>query len=140
MAGLPEKDVYNALLKCRGQSQTMNIGNAEVQIALRPQDNHASDSPDFLLWVEMAVHVFGQPLDIRIPIPVEAEKAGIDAAEEDLEKFVKRARFPIHVPMLVVAAKGFATRERQGTLPVRFTMRQVPVKVLDDSQRGKVCE
>ena len=48
-----------------------------ITLRLRPVDNHAGDSPDFLLWVEVEFQLFGNDIRVAVPVPVEAEKGGI---------------------------------------------------------------
>jgi len=124
------KKVYDSLLKHKGRGK-IDIDDAEIDVALNPVDIHGADSPDCLLWVEISLELLGQDLKLRIPIPVEAEKGGIyGGALEDLKKFVDRGKYPIEIPMLVVAEAGFGTREQNETFPVRFTINQIPVRLL----------
>lgn len=130
MVRVEEKDVYNALLECAGKGEPFKIGKAEVQVHLNPQDTHIGDSPDFILWLIVSMKIFAQNLKVRIPIPIEAEGRGINYALEDLEKFVKREHFPIELPMLVVASKGYDNKERTAKLPVYFKIKQIPARLL----------
>jgi len=130
MVEVSEKEVYKNLLKYKGKGK-VNVGETEVGVALNPVDIHEVDSPDCLLWVEIFLRVFSQDLKLRIPIPVEAEKGGIyGGALEDLKKFVERGRYPIEVPMLVIAEAGYDSKEQPETFPVRFAVSQVPIRLL----------
>lgn len=131
MVGVREEDVYNALLKCAGRGELFKVGKAEIQASLQPQDIHIGDSPDFILWFEVSLRIFAQKLRVKIPIPIEAEGKGIDEALEDLEKFIERGNYPIELPMLVVAARGYNALERPGKLPVRFMVKQIPMRLLE---------
>ena len=135
MAGVTEKEVHAALLKCAGKGEAFKIGKVEVQVSLEPQDIHVGDSPDFILWLDVALRIFAQNLEVRIPIPVEAEKAGIEAAVEDLDKFSERGHYPAKIPMLVVAEGGYSSLERLRSLPVQFRIRQIPVRLLGNLSR-----
>jgi hypothetical protein len=130
MVGVNEREVYNILLKYKGKGKA-NIQGTEVDIALNPVDIHEVDSPDCLLWIEVSLRVFGQDLQLRIPIPVEAEKGGIyGGALEDLKKFVERRKYPIEVPMLVIAEAGYDSKEQIEAFPVRFSLSQIPIRLL----------
>ena len=132
MPQVDEKDVYNALLKYEGSGE-VRIGDTKVTVRLTPIDIHSIDSPDFLLWVSMEFTLFGQPMELRVPIPVEAEKGGIQGgALEDLQKLVERGRHPADVPMLVIAQSGYESRTVEMSLPVRFNVSQIPVRLLSD--------
>ena len=130
MVGVKEKEVHNALLKCAGKGDPFNIGKAEIQMSLQPQDIHIGDSPDFILWLEVSLRLFSQNLRVKIPIPIEAEGKGIYKALEDLEKFIERGNYPLEIPMLVVATKGYDALEQPGKLPVNFMIKQIPVRLL----------
>jgi hypothetical protein len=72
-------------------------------------------------------------LKVKIPIPIEAEKGGIyGGALEDLSEFVKRKKYFIELPMLVIAEKGYETIEKEEIFPVRFIINQIPVRLLEE--------
>lgn len=132
MPKVDEGKVLSALLTLRA-SGTAIIDGQEIGIKIDPVDNHAGDSPDFLLWLEVGLHAFGQALKVRVPIPVEAEKGGIDGgAMEDLSKFVERRRHRVQLPMLVVAEAGYDVRKDSRDLPAELTIIQVPIRALED--------
>ncbi len=131
MPEVREEDVYNALLRFKGKEK-VEIGNAEITIELTPVDIHNIDSPDSILWINISLKLFGQNLRLRVPIPVEAEKHGIDDAVEDLDKFVERRRYPVEIPMLVIAEAGYKKREEDRTFPVKFTITQIPIRRLNE--------
>ena len=135
MAGVTEREVYDALTKCVGKSESFKIGNAELQVTLEPQDTHVGDSPDCILWFDAAVKIFAQELRIRIPIPIEAEKAGLEAAVEDLDKFCKRGHFPAEIPMLVVAEEGYSSLKKTSNMLTDFRIKQIPVRLLSSAKR-----
>ena len=129
MPKVNEGHVYDGLLRYSGEDR-VRIGDAEIRLRLRPDDIHATDSPDCLLWIELSFRLFGQQVQLKVPIPVEAEKGGTPGALEDLQKFVERGHYPIQMPMLVVAETGYETRRQKEKFPVEFTITQVPVRVL----------
>lgn len=131
MPDVDEDKIYNALLKYKG-SAGVDINGAEITLSLNPVDIHNTDSPDFLLWVHLSMKLFGQELKVRLPIPVEAEKGGIyGGALDDLRKFVDRGKYPIELPMLVIAEAGYETKEQRESFPVNFTISQLPVRLID---------
>lgn len=134
MVRLEERIVHNALLKCAGGGIPFKIGEAEVQVQLDPRDTHIGDSPDFILWLVVSMKIFAQNIRVKIPIPIEAEEGGLSCALEDLEKFIEREHFPIELPMLVLASKGYSTAERNAKLPVNFKIKQIPSRLLEIGQ------
>lgn len=139
MPEVRERDVCDALLRYKGSGK-INIGEAEIGVSLIPVDNHNADSPDCLLMIELSLKLFGQDLKLKIPIPVEAEKVGLNGAIEDLEKLIERERFPIEMPMLVVAESGFDSSERKGVFPTRFVINQIPVRLLKEKSKAQDYE
>jgi hypothetical protein len=126
------KKIYDALLRYK-EGGIIKIHDAEISLSLNPIDIHAIDSPDCILWIDVSLKLFGQNLKLRVPIPVEAEKGGIyGGALEDLKKFVDRRKYPIELPMLVVAEAGYDTKAQNETFPVRFTINQIPVRLIPD--------
>ena len=131
MPHVDESKVFNALLSLRGGG-AIPLGNQELLVEVEPIDNHSGDSPDFLLWVKLTFHIFGQQVLIRVPVPVEAEKGGIDGgAMDDLAKFLERRRHMMKLPMLVVAESGYDERTQDCDIPTEITILQVPMRALD---------
>lgn len=130
MVKVNEEYVYSALLKYAGKSKPIKVGDAEVKVCLHPQDIHLRDSPDFILWLEVSLTLFAQDLTVRVPIPIEAEAGGLVQALDDLKKFIERGKYPILLPMLVVATKGFMDTEEVNKLPVKFFIKQIPERLL----------
>ncbi|MCX5676477.1 MAG: hypothetical protein NTX87_15865 [Planctomycetota bacterium] len=130
MPKVDEQKVYSELLKYR-LAGCVTSEHTSIQLRLRPVDNHAGDSPDFLLWVELEFDLFSQPVKLAIPIPVEAEKGGIaGGALDDLRKFVDRRKHVIQIPMIVVSEAGYDTKQQTEQCETRFTIHQVPVRRL----------
>jgi hypothetical protein len=50
MPKVDENKIYSELMRYRLDGRVASE-HASVQLRLRPVDNHAGDSPDFLLWV-----------------------------------------------------------------------------------------
>lgn len=131
MPEVDEEKVYNALLRYKGSAR-IDINDAEISLSLNPVDIHNTDSPDFLLWVDLSIKLFGQELKARFPIPVEAEKGGISGgALDDLRKFVDREKYPIEIPMLVIAEAGYETKKQRESFPVNYTISQLPVRLIE---------
>ena len=131
MPEVKERDIYNALLKLKGESE-VRIGKAKITLSLIPEDIHKFDRPDSILWVNISFRIFAQTLRIRIPIPVEGEKHAKDA-KEDLEEFIRRGRYLIELPMLVVAEAGYGRKEEPPKpFPTRFTVTHIPVRQLGE--------
>ena len=130
MPEVKERQIYDALLRHKGKGE-IKIGNAEIDLSLNPIDLHGIDSPDCLLWIYISLKLFGQDLKLRVPVLVEAEKGGIyGGALEDLRKFIERGKYPIELPMLVIADAGYATKAQLEALPVRITINQIPVRLV----------
>src|SRR5262249_11861800 len=53
----------------------------DITVATEVHDNHRGDSPDVILWLNLEiVHPRLPVLKLRIPVPMEGERAGIGAA------------------------------------------------------------
>ena len=133
MPQVKEEDIYNALLKLKGENRA-KIGKAQITLSLIPEDIHKIDRPDSILWFNISLKIFGQNLRIRVPVPVEGEKHGIGDAMEDLEEFIKRGKYPIEIPMLVIAEAGYEKREERRTFPVKFGITQIPLRRLMEEE------
>jgi hypothetical protein len=130
MPKVDEQKVFGELLKYRLNGR-ITSEHASVQLRLRPVDNHAGDSPDFLLWVELEFELFSQPVRLAVPIPVEAEKGGIaGGALDDLRKFVDRGKHVIQLPMVVVSEAGYDSKQQSERCATEVTIYQVPVRRL----------
>ena len=130
MPCVDESKVFNALLSYSLCAKVVSEGH-EIQVRIEPFDNHAGDSPDFILWVEVSLEIFGQPIRVRVPVPVEAEKGGISGgAMEDLHKFIDRRHHKMQLPMLVIAESGYGEQHVERDVPSEVTILQVPVRAL----------
>lgn len=131
MTRIYEEDVYNTLLKYAGK-ETTEIGDGEVKIEITPKDIHTIDSPDCLLELDITLEICSQELRIALPLPVEAEAAGLSHAEEDLEKFIKRENYIAELPMLIVAENGFDEDSERVNQSVSYELRQIPERLLEE--------
>lgn len=73
--------------------------------------------PDAIVWVELELQVLGVPVRLRMPILIEAEKAGIEAAKEDYELFFERNE--LEIPMVVVSRDRAVRRKACGYTKAR---------------------
>lgn len=138
---IDDSQLYAVLANLLDGKGTANIvprnpqsGEFVVHIELEVHDNHRGDSPDVVLWLTLMIEHRRLPaLKVKIPVPIEGEKAGIQAAMEDLQKFAQREHFPIRLPMLVVGGEGNPARSLQKVaLPTRVEIIQIPYRTLAD--------
>jgi hypothetical protein len=141
MTGVSEWEVFAALRKCAGESSSFLVGEeTPVRVKLEPMDLHVGDSPDCVLWVTVELRVFQQDVRLRVPVLVEAEKAGLKAAREDLEKFSSRGNHPLEVPMLVVSEAGYLSQEERVQLATRVRIRQLPVALIRRNTKSRTAD
>lgn len=131
MTRVYEEDVHDALLRYAGE-ETVEIGDGEVDIEITPVDIHTIDSPDSIVWLKLNLEMFSEEFRVKIPLPVEAEAAGLDHAKEDLEKFIQRENYIVKLPMLIVAEKGFDSDEESVKQRVSYNLEQIPERLLDE--------
>jgi|AntRauMinimDraft_3_1070383.scaffolds.fasta_scaffold04543_2 hypothetical protein len=131
MTRVYEEDVHDALLRYAGE-ETVEIGDGEVDIEITPVDIHTIDSPDSIVWLKLNLEMFSEQFRVKIPLPVEAEAAGLDHAKEDLEKFIQRENYIAELPMLIVAEKGFDSDEESVKQRVSYNLEQIPERLLDE--------
>ncbi len=131
MTRVQEEDVHDALLRYAGEG-TVEIGDGEVDIEITPVDIHTIDSPDSILWLKLNLEMFSEQFRVKIPLPVEAEAAGLDHAKEDLEKFIQRENYIAELPMLIVAEKGFDFDEETVKQRISYNLEQIPERLLDE--------
>lgn len=81
--------------------------------------------PDAVVWIELETHVLGILVSLRVPILIEAEEAGINAAIEDFERFFERDT--LKIPMVVVGKAHAVKRERvcEATANVEVSLHQI---------------
>ena len=120
-----------ALHKLRGQSHAaFPWGSVEVALDHINLSAGGRGSPDSLLLLNLMLPLFGEKVSVQIPILIEAEKAGIDAAMPDLDKFTERSlqgeSSYLSIPMLV--ATGSAARKTKSefrNIRARFEIKEV---------------
>lgn len=111
-------------------------GKVQISIEYINYSAGGKGCPDSLLVLKIEIPVIGRCVSLRVPLLIEAEKAGIDAALEDLDKFCKRS-MPgaleggessfIEIPMLVVTkTSGHKTRRKSLPLKADFHIQEVP--------------
>ena len=85
-------------------------GDAQLEIKYINYSSGGMGCPDSLLIVKISLPILGKNVTIQAPILIEAEKAGMNAALEDLEKFCNRSSIGaleggassfLEIPMLV---------------------------------------
>jgi len=110
-------------------------GKAKIQIRYLNYSAGGRGCPDSLLIVRLSMPVLGQNVSVEAPILVEAEKAGTNAAIEDLNKFCDRSiqgileggdSSFIEVPMLVATRYPLRKERKESrVLKVSFNVREV---------------
>jgi hypothetical protein len=60
--------------------------------------------PDAVVWIELTLDVLGVKVDVRFPVLVEAEDAGLNAAKDDWDLFFERDE--LEIPMVVIGKQG----------------------------------
>jgi len=110
-------------------------GKAKIQVRYINYSAGGTGCPDSLLIVKVSMPVLGQDVSVQAPILVEAEKAGISAAIEDLDKFCGRSMQGtlegggcsfIKIPMLVATREPLRKeRGESRVLKASFNVREV---------------
>lgn len=139
---MKEKDeikLSRILTKMQGTSEAI-FPWGKVRINVRSINYSAGGKgcPDALLILKIDIPLFQKNVSIQIPVLVEAEKAGINSAMEDLEKFCKRSMLGplegggssfLEIPMLVVTRNPKdGTRNESSPLKAQFTIQEVEFK------------
>jgi len=125
---ITEDEFYNLLLK---EKENDNIKIFVDSIDIIP-NYKLRDSPDFVLKMKFTLLLLSQKFEIEIPIPIELEKIGINPFHKgmgafiDLEKFVKREKFNMVLPMLVISNKKIITFDEEMKLKTIFKIKQIP--------------
>ena len=120
-----------ALHKLRGQSEAVfSWGSCEIALDHINLSAGGRGSPDSLLLVKLKLPLFNEKVSVQIPILIEAEKAGIDAAIQDLDKFTQRSLQGepsyLSLPMLVVTGSTAGkTKSEFRNIKARFEIKEV---------------
>jgi len=92
---MKEKDemkLSRVLGQMNGQSEfVFPWGKGTINIKYINYSAGGSGCPDSLLLVKISMPILGEHVSLQAPILVEAEKAGIAAAIQDLDKFCDRS-------------------------------------------------
>jgi hypothetical protein len=115
---MKEKDelkLSRILSRIQGESDAIfPWGKAKIKIKYINYSAGGKGCPDSLLILNITMPVLNQQVSVQVPILVEAEKAGIDAAMIDLKNFCERSlkgtledggNSFIEIPMLVATEK-----------------------------------
>lgn len=137
---MKEKDeirLSRTLTKMQGTSEAIfPWGKARINVEYINYSAGGKGCPDSLLIFKISVPVLGKDVSIQVPLLIEAEKAGMSAAIEDLEKFCGRSMLGalegggssfIEIPMLVVTETPKPKLKKQ-SLPLKahFSIQEVP--------------
>jgi len=139
---MKEKDeirLSRILSKMQGASEiNYPWGKIRVNIDYINYSAGGKGCPDSLLILNIALPVMGEQVSIKVPILIEAEKAGMSAAMEDLEKFCNRSILGtmegggssfIEIPMLVVTERPRSGQKKESAiLKASFNIREVRFK------------
>jgi len=136
---MKEKDelkLSRVLGQMEGESEFDSVwGKGKIRVKYINYSAGGSGCPDSLLILNVSVPVLGQTVSAQVPILIEAEKAGIGAAIQDLDKFCERSSKGalecgepsfVEIPMLVATSNP--TRkvvEKSRTLKARFRIQEV---------------
>ena len=111
-------------------------GDVKVRIDYINFSAGGKGRPDSILVLELTLPVLGQRVVVKVPILIEAEKSGIEAAMTDLNEFCERSKKGVlnggqpsflEIPMLVTtpsphAPERVVQRDIRGTFSVRETL------------------
>jgi len=136
---MKEKDeirLSRILSKMQGTSEAIfPWGKARINVEYINYSAGGKGCPDSLLVLKITLPVLGKDVSLQIPLLIEAEKAGISAAMEDLEKFCKRSMLGtlegggssfVEIPMLVVTRMPKPRQKRESaTLKAHFRVQEV---------------
>lgn len=122
---IKEDKVYTILLK---EKSKISIALKDLEII---PNYKLKDSPDFILRIILKLSLLSQDFRIEIPLPLEVEKSGISQALEDLKKFIKKEKFVLILPMLVISNKKILTQRREEKMKVIFKIRQIPCRLIE---------
>jgi|GEM_PF-5058101 len=75
--------------------------------------------PDAVVWIELTLDVLGVKVDVRFPVLVEAEDAGLNAAKDDWDLFFERDE--LEIPMVVVGKRGARPANTKWTARANIT-------------------
>ena len=126
-----EHELDLLLHKIRGRSHaSFDWGSVDIAFNHINFSAGGRGSPDSLLLVELTFPLLGTKVTAQIPIALEAEKGGIDAAIQDLDKFTQRSTLGepsyLCLPMLVLAKKSTGkTKSEFRNIRARFDIKEI---------------
>ena len=121
-----------------GESEfTFPWGKGNIQIKYINYSAGGRGCPDSLLILKVSMPVLGRMVSLQAPILIEAEKAGVSAAIEDLDKFCERSGKGtmegggssfIEIPMLVATQSSSVKEVRETrTIKARFNIQETKI-------------
>ncbi len=139
---MKEKDEFKLsriLSRMQGESEAIfPWGKANMEVKYINYSAGGKGCPDSLLVLNIRMPVLDQQVSVQVPVLVEAEKAGMDAAMMDLKNFCERSMKGalegggssfIEIPMLVVTEKPKrGEKEVRKELSVVFKIREIKVE------------
>jgi hypothetical protein len=135
---MKEKDelkLSRTLGQMEGESEfVFPWGRGIIQVKYINYSAGGSGCPDSLIILKVSMPILGQTISAQVPILVEAEKAGMGAAIQDLDKFCERSKKGtlegggssfIEVPMLVTTSNpSQKVVEENRTLKAKFRIQE----------------
>lgn len=121
-----EDQFYDVLLRER-ENGKINVTLENIEII---PNYKLTDSPDFVLKIRLKLLLLSQTFEVEIPMPIELEKAGVNKALPDLQKFIEREKFNLILPMFIISEKQVIIQEKEGKLKTIFKLRQIPYRLI----------
>jgi hypothetical protein len=112
-------------------------GKVKIEVKYINYSAGGEGCPDSLLILKTHIPILGRLVSVQMPILIEAEKAGMEAAMQDLEKFCTRSMRGafengsssfIEIPM-IVATKRPRTIEKEESRNLKATFRVCETKL-----------
>lgn len=127
-----------ALAKLNGKARAnFDWGTVTVEFSSLNLSAGGRGSPDALVLINLEFDLLGEPVSVQVPVLVEAEKAGLESAIEDLDKFTNRSLNGepsyLKLPMLV-ATRSTSRRSRTEFRDIQalFNLSTIPLSRLDN--------
>jgi len=113
------------ILEERAQSEIYSQGQKIGRIYVdRKGFGSERGRPDVVVWIELNIEVLGVPTKTKIPILIEDEKSGVQAAKEDYEAFFERDKLTLS--MLVIGGEKRLSKQQDAQAEVRIQIEQIP--------------
>ena len=113
-------------------------GGLVVKLDAVPNYAGGKGCPDEILCVTVEFPAFGAKVAVSVPVLIEGEKAGSDAAKLDLEKFCERSlsgeqRSYLKIPVIVIGGSGpKKLKAVSKQMLAEFSTTQVPKRVVSE--------